>query len=209
MKIEMDNAYLQQLPEEWPGQYNGFSRLEAATGIPQVLYLLTTLKENGKVNACFHGWTAFAGDSGGYYAIVAELFAGGHTWANLQRDGEFCISFMRPAQYDACIATIRANEDIDGDELAAAGLTAEPAKVVRVPRVAEAFLSLECRMESALDPSGLNQSKVVIARVVHAAVEEGTHSPDGFMTYQYTADDLRAGAKRRGVIAKVEAFRDS
>lgn len=48
MKIEMGSEKPDFLQETWPGQYDFFSHFEFLCGIPHTLFLITTLKENGR-----------------------------------------------------------------------------------------------------------------------------------------------------------------
>jgi hypothetical protein len=66
-----------------------------------------------------------------------------------------------------------------------------------VPRLREAFLSLECVFDSQRDLSGQGISALVIGKVVWAAMEadymngsEKKYGPDGFMYYLYELADF-------------------
>lgn len=205
MKTEVGMERPSHYREYWPGMYDLFSHYEFVSNVPQPLFLITTLKENGKVNACFHSWSAFSGDSGGFFAVMPGLMTHTHTYRNILRDQEFCVNFLSAEYYDACRTTIQENgEDID--ELHAAGLTAEASSVVKPPRVAEAFLSFECKLHSDTDLSGKGITTMIVGQVVNAAVE-GTHSDvaelcgeKGFMVYVHapknpaTGEGVEAGA---------------
>lgn len=207
MRIELTPQTPAGMGEDWPGQFDTFSTLEPRVGIPSGLFLVTTRKENGKANACFHGWSCFAGDTGGYYAILAGLMPGGHTHRNILRDRVFCVNFMAPAYLEACERTIAHNGEAD-DELAAAGLTEEPAVRIAAPRVREAFLCLECELTTTLDPSGLGQMQVLIGRTVHAAMEDTYRGVEGFMAYQYACDNPAEGLGRRSRFAVLRPLRE-
>ena len=56
---------------------------------------------------------------------------------------ELARSILCGAESCQCKATIR-NDQWDADEIAASGLTAEPAAAVNAPRIRECFLALEC-----------------------------------------------------------------
>ena len=188
MKIEIDRDRPGYYKEIWPGTWDKFSHYEFVANIPQALFLITTLKENGKANACFHSWSAFSGDPGGFFAVLTGLSQQSHTYGNIMRDKEFCVNFLSADYYDACMKTIELN-CTDNDELEAAELIAEPSSIVKPPRVKEAFLSLECRLHSSTDLSGKGRIAMVIGEVVNAAVMRG-HSDyaepfggEGFMYY--------------------------
>lgn len=186
MKIEIGKQRPESYKEYWPGQYEFFSHFEFISGIPHALFLITTLKENGQPNVCFHSWSAFSGDGGGFYAVMPGLGMHTHTYKNILREKEFCINFIAPQYYDSCIKTINENGD-DINELAAGGFTAESSKTIKAPRIREAFLSLECSLHSFSDISGKGITALIIGQVNLAAAEEGYHdinkigSEDGFM----------------------------
>ena len=48
MKVEIGSRRPEAFKEYWPGQYELFSHFEYACGIPHVLFVITTVKENGK-----------------------------------------------------------------------------------------------------------------------------------------------------------------
>ncbi|MCL2343363.1 MAG: flavin reductase family protein [Firmicutes bacterium] len=216
MKINLTATRPAHFPEYWPGQYDLFSHLEFACGIPHVLFVITTLKENGQPNACFHAWSSFSGDSGGYYAFMPGLSHGSHTYKNILRTGEFVINFIGPAYFDAASATIAENGD-DMDEIAAGGFTAEPSVSVSCPRLKEAFLSLECRLEEdvALRASqGSNPSTIIVGRVVHIAAEEDyargldeKYGDSGFMMNLHAPKDLQTGEGKPSAVAVCKIVR--
>jgi flavin reductase (DIM6/NTAB) family NADH-FMN oxidoreductase RutF len=114
--------------------------------------LITTLKENGKPNVCFQGWSSFYGDCGGYY-VMTPLLVKSHTYHNIMRDKVFCINFINASFYGACYETIIKNK-YEADEFEVGGFTQEPASQIAVPRIKEAFMSLECCLNSVNDLSG-------------------------------------------------------
>jgi flavin reductase (DIM6/NTAB) family NADH-FMN oxidoreductase RutF len=171
MKHEIGCKRLDSFKENWPGQYDYFSHYEYLSGIPQTLFLITTRKNNGKTNACYHSWSAFSGDGGGYFVIMPGLGTHTHTVKNIIRDKEFCINFLSPKYDKHCFKTIR-NNDNEVDEIEVAGLTVENAKEVTAPRIKEAFLTFECNLESINDISGKGITTMIIGRVLNAAIDE-------------------------------------
>lgn len=187
MKIEIPNKIPDHFKEYWQGYYEHFSHYEEALGIPHVLYLITTIKENGKSNIAFGGWSSFWGDKGGFFALLT-IMQKAHTYENILRDKAFCVNFIDYRYRENCWATIK-NNAMEADEFAIGGFTEEKAKVVTPPRIGEAFMSLECTFESAQDISGAGINSLVIGKVVHAAVEEeymsglNKYGENGFMFY--------------------------
>jgi flavin reductase (DIM6/NTAB) family NADH-FMN oxidoreductase RutF len=213
MKTEVGMERPSHFKEYWPGMYSIFSHYEYVSNVPQPLILITTLKENGNINACFHSWSAFSGDVGGFYAVLTGLMKHTHTYKNIIRDKEFCVNFLSVEFYDACQATIKNNAD-DCDELEAAGLTAETSTVVKSPRVKEAFLSFECKLHSDTDLSGKGISSMIVGQVVNAAIEgehdnaAGLCGEKGFMYYVHAPKNPVTGdGEENGTIAVLTPVR--
>lgn len=209
MKIEIGNQKPENFKIYWDGQYDIFSHFEYACGIPSILHAITTVKENGKPNVNFNAWSTFSGDGGGFFAIL-PLLRHTHTYKNIQRTGEFCVGFIGKDYFDACIATIRDNGD-DTDEIAAGGFTAETAKTVAVPRLAEAFLTLECKLEKEVECGNL---ALVIGKVNHIAMLkgfagsiDGKYEENGFMLNIHAPKNLTTGEGQASAVAVCKVIR--
>jgi flavin reductase (DIM6/NTAB) family NADH-FMN oxidoreductase RutF len=214
MKIEIGDNRPSNFIDRWPGEFEVFSHYEMALGIPHSLFLITTVKENGKPNACFQSWSSFCGDSGGYFALT-PLLQKTHTYHNILRTKEFCINFLSAQYFDACYQTVFHNED-DTDEIAIGGFSAEPGHCIRVPRIREAFLSVECVFDSQLDLSRKGISALVIGKIVWAAIEddyvngaEKKYGPDGFMYYLYDLEDFATGDTGARKVASLKVIRNA
>lgn len=207
MKHEVGAALPAHFKETWPGQFSVFTHFEFTAGVPQALCLITTLKENGKANACFHAWQCFTGDN----AVIAGLNTGSHTYQNILREKEFCVNFLSAAHYDACMKTVEEN-GAENDELLDAGLTPEEAETVKAPRVKEAFLSMECRFTAAHLLSG-EKTMLLLGRIAHAAVEENFRAPEklcsaeGFMYNVHEPIDPKEGKSAPTAVATLRAER--
>ncbi|NLD59445.1 MAG: flavin reductase family protein [Clostridiales bacterium] len=213
MKIEIGKERPSNFPEHWPGQYEVFSHLEYAAGIPHVLFAVTTRKENGKPNVGFHAWSCFQGDAGGFFAILAGICRHTHTYANIRRTGEFCVNFLSEAYYDRLRDTIERNGD-DEDEFAAGGFTVEPPTAISAPRIAESFLCLECRLKSISDISGAGISALVVGEVLNIAADEDCalgldkkYAGEGFMFNIHSPKNLFTGEGERTGVATLEVRR--
>lgn len=211
MKIELGETRPENFAEDWPEQYSIFSYFEQACGVPSALFAITTLKENGKPNVCLQAWSTFSGDGGGFFAVITGLLQRTHTYKNILRDKEFCVNFLSTEYYDSCVKTIRCNDD-ESDELTAGGFTAEAAKTVKPPRIAEAFLSYECTLESYADLSGKGINAMIIGRVRHAAVDKNHNIPalcgdNGFMFNVHCPKDPETGKGNQSAIARLQALK--
>jgi flavin reductase (DIM6/NTAB) family NADH-FMN oxidoreductase RutF len=212
MKIEIGNTRPDNFIDRWPGEFNIFSHFEMALGIPHALFLITTFKDNGMPNACFQSWSSFYGDRGGYY-VLTPLVQHTHTYHNILKRREFCINFVSARYFDACYQTVFNNDD-ETDEIAAGGFTPEPARCVAVPRIQEAFLSLECQLKTDLDLSGQGIQSLVIGQVLLAAMEEEylngagkKYGEDGFMVYGNELYDFASGNQGERKVASLNTLR--
>jgi flavin reductase (DIM6/NTAB) family NADH-FMN oxidoreductase RutF len=212
MKIEMGTSRPGISIEKWPGEFEVFSHYETSLGIPHSLFLITTVKENGKLNACFQSWSSFSGDSGGFFALT-PLLQRMHTYHNILRTKEFCINFLSVRYFDACYQTVFNNAE-GTDEIAAGGFTSEPCHSINVPRICEAFLSLECTFDSQQDLSKKGISALIIGRVIWAAIEadylngsEKKYGPDGFMYYLNELENYAISDKGVRKVASLNVVR--
>ena len=99
MKIEIEKDFPQYFKPAYPEEFELFSHFEVTAGIPTVLFAITTWKENGKPNVCFHSWSCFHGDKTAFFAVMGNLYQHTHTYANIQREKCFCIREMRKEEY--------------------------------------------------------------------------------------------------------------
>lgn len=132
MKIEIGREFPQYFKPLYPEEFELFSHFETTAGIPGVLFAITTWKENGKPNICFHAWSCFHGDKTAFFAVMGNLYQHTHTYANIQRDKCFCINFLPIRYYDSLVDTIRSN-GCETDEFQAGGFTLAEAKCVHAP----------------------------------------------------------------------------
>lgn len=199
MKREIDMDAKELLYENWPGQFDSFSHLEFACAIPQVLFLISTVKQNGEPNLCFHSWSSFGGDAGGYFAVMQNVSHLSHTYQNIVREGEFCVNFVSAEYYANCIATV-VNNGIRDNEFEAGNFTPEKSLKIKTPRVKQSFLSLECELACNVDLSRQGLNSMIIGRVLNVAAEEDyiagidkRFGPQGFMYNIHEPADYATG----------------
>lgn len=186
------------------------SHFETTAGIPGVLFAITTWKENGKPNVCFHAWSCFHGDKTAFFAVMGNLYQHTHTYANIQREKCFCINFLPIRYYDRLVDTIHSN-DYETDEFQAGGFTLAEARSIHAPVIEEAFLNMECTLKSTEDLSGVGITAMVIGQVQHISVEqdyargyEKRYGKDGFMMLVPAPQDLVTGEPGQSGIATVK-----
>lgn len=209
MKIEIEKDFPQYFKPAYPEEFELFSHFEVTAGIPTVLFAVTTWKENGKPNVCFHSWSCFHGDKTAFFAVMGNLYQHTHTYANIQREKCFCINFLPISCYDRLVNTIHQNE-WDDDEFAAGGFTVSKGKTIHAPAISEAFLTMECTLKEIQDLSGAGITAMVIGQVQHISVEEAyaqgyelRYGKDGFMLLVPAPQDLVTGEPNQSAIATV------
>jgi flavin reductase (DIM6/NTAB) family NADH-FMN oxidoreductase RutF len=170
MKHEIGIAQPSYLVEDWPGKYDVFSWLEYVVTVPNPIFLVTTRKANGAANANLQSWGLLVGDHDHYSSLLA-LLEHTHTYANILREGEWCLNYPSVKHHSQCFETIRGNEP-DNDEIADAGLTAEAAQTVQAPRIAECAINLECKLAWHRPLDEDSRWHLFLGRVLHVAVDE-------------------------------------
>lgn len=105
MKLELGFEKPEVLVQKWLGQYDIFSWMEYVSAIPQPLFLVTTYKENGIPNVCFHAWSTFTGEGENFYCILSMLNHQ-HTYKNIKERKDFCVNFPDATHLEKCYSTI-------------------------------------------------------------------------------------------------------
>ena len=160
------------LPDSMKGRnLYGFDWKEFVLAIPSPLVTVTTWKPDGKTNATMQSWLTFTSDESGFYCIFGGVNRRKHMYQTMKQRGALVINFPTAVNYMKCYATIRHNRDED-DEIAAAGLTAEPAAMVDAPRIRECFLNLECEYQWEQELSPGSGCAVVCVKVVNVVMDE-------------------------------------
>ena len=176
MKHEIGIDQPTYLVEDWPDKYQVFSWLEYVVTVPNPIFVVTTRKANGAANANLHSWGLLVGERDHYSSLLA-LLDGTHTYANIVREGEWCLNYPSVAQQAYCFETIYCNGP-DNDELADAGLTAEAARTVQAPRIAECAMLLECKLAWHRPLYEDSQWHLFVGRVLHVAIDEAAMAVD-------------------------------
>ena len=210
MKIEIGRDFPSYFQPAYPEEFQLFSHFEVTAGIPTVLFAVTTWKENGQPNVCFHSWSSFHGDRTAFFAVMGNLYQHTHTYANIQREKCFCINFLPLGYYDNLADTIHHN-GLEADEFAAGGFTLSPGKTVHAPVIQEAFLQMECTLKEVQDLSGAGITAMVVGQVQHMAVEKEyaqgdrqRYGKDGFMLLVPAPQDLVTGEPGQSAIATLQ-----
>ncbi len=165
MKIEIGSPIPGYFMLYRPGRYELIAKSDFARGIPGVPYAVTTLDADGKPRVSFGLSACFTGHKDTMYAVV-PADRQSPDYKNILRSREFVVSFFCPAVYNSSLEAM-------GDSAAfeEGVLHPEPSVMVSCPRIREAFLSLECRVERRPPPAG-GRAALIIGRVSHATMSE-------------------------------------
>lgn len=129
------------------------------------------------------------------------------------REKEFCINFLAPQYYDNCRETVFKNDN-QADEIAIGGMTAEPSSAIGAPRIREAFLTMECTLESHTDLSGAGINSMIVGRVRHVSVDSNHGSianicsPNAFMYNVHSPKDAQTGLGETSAVAALSFLRE-
>lgn len=209
MKIEIGKDFPKYFKSSYPEEFELFSHFEVTAGIPTVLFALTTWKENGFPNVCFHSWSSFHGDKTAFFAIMGNLYQHTHTYENIKRDKCFCINFLPLSYYDQLVNTIHHNQ-FEDDEFLVGQLTLDYAKTIYAPVIREAFINMECTLKDIQDLSGTGITAMIIGQVQHISVDENyaqgykRYEEDGFMMLIPAPQDLLTGEPNQSAIATIK-----
>lgn len=130
--------------EEYLKASGNMSWYDFVAGMPQLVFLVTGWKANGKENACLQSWASFVGGgTNDYICILSKVSKRGHMYNSLKETGVCVLNFPSYDIFDRCIKTI-GNNQFETDEITASGLTAEKASKVDAPRIKECQLNIEC-----------------------------------------------------------------
>lgn len=210
MKIEIGKSFPEYFKALYPEEFELFSHFETTAAIPTVLFAITTWKENGLPNVCFHAWSGFHGDKSAFFAVMGNLYQHTHTYANILREKCFCINFLPISCYDRLVDTINHN-NYDEDEFQVGSFTLSDAKVINAPVIQEAFINMECTLKSVQDLSGAGVAAMVVGEVQHISVDEDyaqgyekRYGKDGFMMLIPSPQNLVTGEAPQSAIATVK-----
>jgi len=92
-----------------------------------------------------------------------------HTYQNIQRSGEFTVSFPRPDQ--VALSSLAASPRCDHDSKPIiSALPVSPAQSVNGVLVDHCYLFLECELDRIVEPFGINS--LIIGRICAAQIAE-------------------------------------
>ena len=146
--------------------------------IPRPIALVTTLGPTGVVNAAPFSFFNIFSEQPPLAVLGLQSKPGGalkDTSAHIRDQGAFVINLVDEAlgaQMNQCAVDVPS----DISEIDAAKLNLLPSEKVKIPRIAEAPASLECRHYTTLEVSA--QRRLAIGEIVHVHVRGGLWDPD-------------------------------
>lgn len=143
-------------------------KLLVGSVVPRAIAWASTLSADGVANiAPFSFFTVASADPPTLCLAVAPSHREGvpvkDTLANVRASGELVVNIARTDLLEQLNVTASTLPP-DVNEFDAAGLTPEPATLVAPPRIAEAPIAMECRLDRIVDDIG--DYALVIARVL-------------------------------------------
>jgi flavin reductase (DIM6/NTAB) family NADH-FMN oxidoreductase RutF len=149
-------------------------KLLCATVIPRPVAWVTTLDEDGSVNAAPFSFFNVFGQDPALLVLGLEHREGApkDTTRNIRRTGEFVVNIATPDLLEAMVGTATPHP---GSEVEALGLATEPSARVAPPRLAAAPASIECLRLDALSYS--EEREIVVGRAVAMAARDGLIDP--------------------------------
>ena len=144
--------------------------------VPRPIAWVTSQSRNGVINlAPFSFFNAVSGDPPYLIISVGKNDAGElkDTANNIKASGEFVVNLVTEDLFDAMNISA-ADFPAEVSELEATRLHAAPSVHIKVPRVAEAQVSLECKLHTA-QPLGANT--LIIGEIVMFHVAEHLMGP--------------------------------
>jgi flavin reductase (DIM6/NTAB) family NADH-FMN oxidoreductase RutF len=152
--------------------------------VPRPIAWVSTISAKGVVNLSPFSQSNILGWDPPYVMFSAFTRFDGRrkdSVTNAEETGEFVFNMATYALREAVVLT-SSIEEPGIDEMAKAGLTAAPSRLVKPPRVAESPINLECKhYQTTILPSdtpGLFNS-VVVGRVVGIHIDDAVISPSG------------------------------
>lgn len=163
-------------------------KLLIGTVIPRPIALVTTLSKEGQANAGPFSFFNVLTHDPAIVAIGVENYSDmsfKDTARNIRETGEFTIHIVDNALVDRMeICAIKFGPDTD--EIAEAGLTTVPGKMVRSPRILAAPAALECRRHTTLQVGPARE--IILGEVLGVYIRTDIVDPDNFRVDQDLMD---------------------
>ena len=186
------------------GRLFGFkSWQEHVAAVASPLAAVSGYKSNGRSNLTMQSWLGVHGDR----LVLMSVERGSHLYGILKERGEAVVNFPTAGSFNRCMRSIGGN-GWEEDEIESAGLTAEWAREIDAPRVAECPLSLECRVLWEHEGAPGSSDVTVCMKIVSVAVDQEL-CREGLLYNIRSRSDIETGAKtgpEAGVITSLGPY---
>jgi flavin reductase (DIM6/NTAB) family NADH-FMN oxidoreductase RutF len=155
---------------------------QIATIVPRPIAWVSTLNEDGSANlAPFSYFTGAGSEPPMCLIVVSKRTRDGSeiakdTWRNIERAREFVVHAV-PNALAAQMNTTSADYPYGVDEFVTAGLTKVPCERVQPPRIGEAPVAMECRLDRIVEvgrgPTAIIVGEILLWHVADELVVEG------------------------------------
>jgi flavin reductase (DIM6/NTAB) family NADH-FMN oxidoreductase RutF len=136
---------------------------------PMPVTIITTFDKQGRLNAAPYSLVVPFCESPKQPQVLVNICKYWHTAANIEQTGEFVINYPLAQQFRDIVETGRFYDE-GVNELEFTGYTTLPSKTVRVPRIAECYQHVECRVHEIIRPS--DRQINVIADILDISLDE-------------------------------------
>ena len=168
-----------------------------ATVVPRPIAWVSTLSVDGVVNLAPHSFFTVASAEP---PVVSFTSVGEKdTLRNVRATGEFVVN-LAPRRLAEQVNLTGTNFPHGVDELAEAGLTAQPSALVAPPRVGESPVAIECVADGE---RSFGRSTVVFGRVVHLSVAREVLTSDGLPDVRLLDPAARLGRDEWGALGEI------
>lgn len=159
-------------------------KLGISTVVPRPIAVITSVNSNGIVNCAPFSYSGLFSHDPPLVAtgIVVSSKGKKDTLVNIEETGEWIFNVLSESwisKANQCSAEV----DSSVNELDIADLSSLPAECVKAPRVAEALVSMECKLfdkKEVFNDAGKHTTTIVIGRVVRYHVHESVATKDSY-----------------------------
>jgi flavin reductase (DIM6/NTAB) family NADH-FMN oxidoreductase RutF len=147
--------------------------------VPRPIALVTTMDEAGNLNAAPFSFFNVLSHDPAVVALGVERRGDGRpkdTVRNIELAGEFVVNLVDEAMGPG-MNICGADFEPGVDELRMAGFDPAPSTKVKVPRIAQAPVALECRLQQDIRLGNDNKRAIILGEVVALSIREDLVDP--------------------------------
>jgi len=173
-------------------------RLALSAVVPRPVAVITSISENGIVNCAPFSYSALLSHDPATVCHGITVSNNGtkkkDTLVNIESTKQWVFNVLSDHYLDAA-NQCSASYAPDINEMEETGLTAIPSEVVKVPRIAEARVAMECELDSTkelFNSKGVHSTTVVFGKVVRFHIHQSVLKTDADGKSVVDLEKLRA-----------------